>query len=519
MAVKAGLPDVLAKVEPYLEDLSQKLPIIQGNQRERIVFDQLMASLPQGDFVELETRQQEQTVAQMKNLVPVIAQGYFSTELGGYSWSGFADLLVLEGYVIEQSEDSSIRAVHVGPVPEVPRYSPWDVKNSSSGDRKYQMQLAAYLVALRELGFASGAPMGIVLGFNKGVFRYEADESIEVFQEALDKLTSILSLTTPGTITGDFIQEWACAKKTVCSNAYCDYPRLCKKTHFDARSLELLPSMNYTHGPRLRAAGIDNISALAAYTKAPDVAGLKPEFAERYWRAAQLIELEVAGQKAVLSKITGKVDLPEPTAQDLFFDVEWFNPVDAEREFIFMFGVVGVDERFEVFTAETPDHEFEAFDRFLDFGMSYLAINPDLRIYHFNNPEPLKVNLLVERYGGHRADDAAALVSRMVDLLPIVKNSFVPGSGSYSIKSLEKYYDADTKLNRGGLVEGGADAMYQFELFRQALAAGKDSKASENMQVITAYNRDDCLSTKLLVDWLRELNFAHPATFTVLSST
>jgi uncharacterized protein len=86
-------------------------------------------------------------------------------------------------------------------------------------------------------------------------------------------------------------------------------------------------------------------------------------------------------------------------------------------------------------------------------------------------------------------------------------DAFVPGSGSYSIKSLEKYYDADTKLNRGELVAGGADAMYQFELFRVALAEDRRADAGKIMGVIADYNKDDCLSTKLLYDWLRSLNF------------
>jgi uncharacterized protein len=98
----------------------------------------------------------------------------------------------------------------------------------------------------------------------------------------------------------------------------------------------------------------------------------------------------------------------------------------------------------------------------------------------------------------------------MVDLRPIAMNAFTPGSGSYSIKSLENYYDADSKLQRDKLVKGGADAMYQFELFRVALAIGESAKAEQIMKVITDYNKDDCLSTKLLYDWLRSLRFDGP---------
>ena len=50
--------------------------------------------------------------------------------------------------------------------------------------------------------------------------------------------------------------------------------------------------------------------------------------------------------------------------------------------------------------------------------------------------------------------------------------------------------------------------MYQFELFRVALTEDKDLvKARTIIQVIADYNKDDCLSTKLMYDWLRTLKF------------
>ncbi len=507
MAVKAKVPSVLARVEPYEEDLNTKLPIIQGNQRERMVFDQIRASLPVGDFVEFDRATAEQTISAMRNATPVIAQGYFERDLNGYTWSGYADLLVLEGYEITQQADGKIAAIQAGIIPEKPRYMPWDVKNSSEGDPKYQIQLAAYLEALQALELSSNHPMGIVLGFTKGLVRYEIEESLSLYREALDKLVSVLSQTTPSIINESFVTSWSCLKESVCTKVYCDYPGLCKTQFKQAAVLELLHGMHHTHSPKLRAAGFENVSQLAACTQAPSVPGLKPEFSERYWKASKLMQMEFAGRKALMSKITGSPDLPEPTYQDVFFDVEWFNPVDSSGEFVFMFGVVGADEKFEAFTAVEASDERAKFDAFLDYGLQRLAANPDMHIYHFHDPEPRKVEMLVKRYNGHRAADAEALIARMVDLRPIATAAFVPGSGSYSIKSLEKYYDADTKLHRGGLVSGGADAMYQFELFRVALAAENRSESEAIMQVIIDYNKDDCLSTKLLYDWLRSLQF------------
>jgi uncharacterized protein len=78
----------------------------------------------------------------------------------------------------------------------------------------------------------------------------------------------------------------------------------------------------------------------------------------------------------------------------------------------------------------------------------------------------------------------------------------LPGSNSYSIKKLERYYDADTQLNRKiNLVEGGADAML---LYYKATVTDR-ANATAHMDIIRDYNRDDCLSTKLLRDWLYQM--------------
>jgi uncharacterized protein len=508
MAVRAGVSSVVNKVKAYEEDLSKKLPIIQGNQRERQVFDQIKRSLPSGDFQEIEGSSPQQTIDAMNSKIPVIAQGYFTNEVSGYEWSGYADLLVLEGYEISQSEDGAILASKVREVPDEPKYTPWDVKNSSEGKPKYQVQLASYLQALIELGLASESPMGIVLGFKKGITKYDSADSLELYREAVSSLVSVLDKTTPKSIEEDFIDKWSCVKKSTCGQVYCDYPGLCKMVFREDRVLELLPRMHHTHSPKIRSAGFDDFTSIARSETLPVIDGLRPELVERYWLAAKVMEQEFQGQLTIMSKIDGQPVLPNPTHMDLFFDIEWFNPVDASEEFIFMLGVVGSDESFKVFVSERKNQELEQLDKFLDFSLERLNLEPDMHVYHFSDPEPKKLEELSKRYGGHRHSEVATLISRMVDLREIAEESFVPGSGSYSIKSLENYYDADSKLHRGGLVLGGADAMYQFELFRvEQDEKGNSESALEIMKGITDYNKDDCLSTKLLYDWLSQLNF------------
>jgi len=508
MAVKAGVPSVVARVAPYIEDLGTKLPIIQGNEREAQVFEQLRQSLPEGQFLELSGANPTDSVAAMSAGVPVIAQAYFKTLIGGYEWSGFADLLVLDGYEIQVDGEGLVSAQKSADGPAGTKYQAWDVKNSSQGDPKYPLQLAAYQVALAQLGFASDADLGIILGFRRGLVRYPVSEALSSFQSALERLTGVLALVTPETIDESFVRDWACAKKSMCVAVYCDYPELCA-AEFKARDvLELLPRLNPAHGKRLRESGYQTVGQLAAQGQPPVVTGVDQRHIDRYWNAARLMLLERGGVRAYQSLLAGKAAVPGPNQQDIYFDVEWFNLVDEGAELVFMFGAVDSAEDFTVFTADDRAAELQAFDNFLDYAMAKLLVSEDMHIYHYHDPEPQKLRGLAARFAGHRQSDVEALCARMVDLKKVVEKTLLPGSASYSIKKLEKYYDADAKLNRNELVAGGADAMYQFHLYLQALQAGSTDEAATIMDEISAYNKDDCLSTKLLADWLRSLDFA-----------
>jgi uncharacterized protein len=185
----------------------------------------------------------------------------------------------------------------------------------------------------------------------------------------------------------------------------------------------------------------------------------------------------------------------------LFFDIEWFNPVTSDQALVFMFGVVDAHEDFKVFTTDDFAGELKAFDDFIDFAFAGLA-SSEGHIYHYNNPETVYLKKLSARYGSHRPKDVKFLLSRMVDLMKEAQKAMIPGSGSYSIKKLERYYDADTKLKRDKLVKGGEDAMLNFHLRLEALSVGDVSRPNALLDNISRYNRDDCLSTKLLRDWL-----------------
>jgi uncharacterized protein len=225
----------------------------------------------------------------------------------------------------------------------------------------------------------------------------------------------------------------------------------------------------------------------------------------KYIAWAKVIQAERVNGPTV-SKIANpfEVGLPNLDDGDLFFDIEWFNPLGQE-ELIFMFGVVDSKEDFTAFLADDAEQERTAFEQFVEFATNNLRLHPESHIFHYSDPEPGRLRKLAARYGV-LIEEVEVLVSSMVDLKRVAKASIMPGCAGYSIKQLERYYSADSKLQRGSLVKGGDDAMYQYYLFVQHTNAGESDQAAAVMRVILDYNRDDCLSTKLLAEWLDSLH-------------
>lgn len=515
MAVAAGVSEVVAKTAPFVQNLDTKLPIIQGNQRESLVFEQLKSSLGANDFAFLNDFSSQSTKQAMAQGVPVIAQAYMELTPGPYRWSGVADLLVRDDFDVVQNEDLTISAVRSNRS-EATTYRPFDVKNASSVSDMYKVQIGSYVHALRELGIGSTTNPGIVLSYGKGVIECDSAESISLFQEALSKTLETVSLIEPSNINENFVLGWMCEEPSVCKKIYCEYPGLCEETFNATGDIGVLHQKHHTHLPKIRSAGMKTVTELASLTTAPPIDGLSEEVVSYYHLGAQLHLLESEGKKAIAAQIQGKPELPQPTDGDLFFDIEWFNPVDSVDPLVFMFGVISRDGVFESFETAEVSEEKQKFQEFVEWAISKLEMNPELKIYHVNNPEVTEMRKLVQRHGGFLETEVERLIDRMVDIQKIAKASFIPGCASYSIKDLEKYYPNQDKLRINKEVSAGDDAMYKYHLVLEAKKANDHDLAKKLMTDIRNYNRDDCLSTQMLYDWMNSLEFEHPGEIRII---
>lgn len=491
MAVAANVPEVIAKVRPYVVDVSELLWVMQGNEYERWVFDSLKAELGDG-FVELEKASMEQTLELLRAGIPVVAQGYLELDTPEYLWSGFPDLLIREDFTFVGGKITQIS----DPKAE-PKYIIWDVKGTTKPDEKYWIQVASYSEVLAAHNLASADDLGLLAKYGV-VHRKPREDSLKQLDEARTILKERLAKATPETITPDFIETWSCAKPTICANEMsCNYSDLCEQARKDQHSLYCL--YGYNPVDDYLAAGITNYDQLLATAERPASINTKAFEEGKVW--AKLLEEETLNGPTFLIKPRDQwIPIPEPTANDMFFDIEWFRSVLEKDPNVFMFGFVDADEHFTSIDSLKADDELQNFREFVKLAKAKMEANPKAHIYHFSNPEVTYSNKLVEKYK-ELHEEVKFLISRMVDLCEISKSMILPGANSYSIKDLERYYDADTKLNRKvNLVAGGADAML---LYYKATVKDIENAAT-HMAIIRDYNKDDCLSTKLLRDWLLE---------------
>jgi uncharacterized protein len=196
----------------------------------------------------------------------------------------------------------------------------------------------------------------------------------------------------------------------------------------------------------------------------------------------------------------GLARLPEPSPGDVFLDLEG-DPFVGEGGSEYLLGTITVNGLNEIDYrarwALGPEEERAAFEALLDELTERWEQYPSLHVYHFGAYEPAALKRLMGRYATREdALDRLLRGGRLVDLHRVVTQGIRVGIESYSLKQLEPVYGFVREMP---LAEAGR-ALRQVEA---ALELGHSSEVdSEMRRKVASYNRDDCLSTLHLRDWL-----------------
>jgi predicted RecB family nuclease len=294
----------------------------------------------------------------------------------------------------------------------------------------------------------------------------------------------------------------------------CDWSTRCDDRRHADDHLSLVAGASRTQRTELVRANLPTLEALG---RAPTPLGIKPKrgSAEALERVRAQANVQLRGREAgtplydliAVEPLRGLALLPEPSARDVFLDLEGDPFVDAGgREYLF-----GIAERNGAgnthYTARwglTGDAERRAFEATVDHIMAQWAADPGMHIYHYAPYEPSAFKRLMSRFGTREDEiDRLLRASRFVDLYSVVRQGVRCSVESYSIKRLEPFYD----LRRDVDLRDASTALRRME---QALALGElDAITADLRSTVESYNQDDCVSALRLRDWLEARRAEH----------
>jgi predicted RecB family nuclease len=285
----------------------------------------------------------------------------------------------------------------------------------------------------------------------------------------------------------------------------CPWRETCTDRWRAEDSLSLVAFMRRDHATALVEAGISTVAALGARRpdELPDTIGRSSRERLTQQAALQLAERRTGTPSyEFLPREHGRGFelLPPPSAGDLFFDIEG-DPFAGDAGLEYLWGVLDTDGAFTSYWGCDPAADDQsaaeraAFEQLVDHLSDAYAADPTMHVYHYAPYEPTRLKTLSARLRTREAEvDRLLRADVLVDLYAVVRQGLRLSKESYSIKQVEDYYRGHTRAH-GEDVSDAGESIIAFERWLATRDQGL-------LDQIEAYNRDDCVSTRELRDWL-----------------
>jgi predicted RecB family nuclease len=200
-----------------------------------------------------------------------------------------------------------------------------------------------------------------------------------------------------------------------------------------------------------------------------------------------------------VEKDRGFALMPEPSAGDIWLDLEgdpWYEPARG-LEYLFGWVYLDGDDRavYDCIWAHDRAEEKAGFERLVDFLVERRRRYLGMHVYHYAAYERTALTRLMGEHGTRENEIDDLLRGEMlVDLFRVLRQALRASVPNYSIKTVEELYD----FERTAEVGGGSESVVAFE---QWLELGDDTL----LDGIRAYNEEDCRSLYELHKWLLRL--------------
>ena len=283
--------------------------------------------------------------------------------------------------------------------------------------------------------------------------------------------------------------------------AICRWRAVCDAKREADDHLSLVANITARQRELLTGAGIETLAALGDAEQLA-VQGIDAEVLSRLHEQASLqLAARQSGENSYKLRTPqerrGFARMPRPSAGDVFFDMEG-DPLFDDGGLEYLFGFVtasGEEPEFTAIWGRDRAEEKRALEEFVDFVTERRTEFPDLHIYHYNHYEVTALKRIAGAHGTREEElDQLLRDEVFVDLYKVVREAMLISQPSYSIKKVEAFYmdQRDTAVTDGG------DSVVMFERWLE-----EDDPTI--LEEIADYNRDDCLSTLKLRDWLLKL--------------
>jgi uncharacterized protein len=300
------------------------------------------------------------------------------------------------------------------------------------------------------------------------------------------------------------------------------YPDYCRVQWRDDDALKLVAGISRDQRKVLTAHTVTTMHGLGALTQ-PLQLDLKRGQNDSMWRMREQARLQVATGKSkvpffellepekdeagTLVADRGLSALPKPDAGDLFFDIEGDPFVDwIGLEYLFGIWEGGEGDglwdqgSYRGLWALNREDEKKQFEQVMDLFVERWKQFPDMHIYHYAPYEPTALKRLAGRHATREEELDQLLRGRVfVDLYRVVRQGVRVGAEKYSIKNLEPLYGYDREIDLRSAGESIVEFEFWLDTFRRE---GRSDQPL--LDRIELYNRDDCVSTERLRDWLEE---------------
>ncbi|HZY80394.1 MAG TPA: TM0106 family RecB-like putative nuclease [Cyclobacteriaceae bacterium] len=287
----------------------------------------------------------------------------------------------------------------------------------------------------------------------------------------------------------------------------CRWWKVCDTRRRDDDYLSLVAGMRSSHIEELKGQGVRKLEEFAKLEK---LAEPKRGNIETYERRQAQAKIQLEGRvkdKLIHSELAvepgrGLNRLPEPNKGDVYFDIEGdaYYP-NGGLEYILGYAFKENNELvYRSHWSKNKQEEKKAFENFMSFISDRWKKNPNMYIYHFAPYEPTAVKRLARVHAIYEKEvDDLLRAERFIDLHAVFKESLLASVETYSLKALELFtnYKRIVELPDASRARKNVEVALEMNLL--------DSLDKETLKTTEDYNKDDCLATHALHDWLEKL--------------